>query len=448
MTLSHIVLIVYLAATTSIAAASNNGYWYQFRGPNGDGKSTCMNLPVEFDEAKHVRWKTAIPNEGWSSPVVWGDKIWITSGSDEKCELRAICVSLDNGKILHNIKVFAYINTPMVEAYKSRYQYNSPASPTPVVEQGRVYVHFGSQGTACLDTKSGKKLWERRDLHCDQIQYGGSSPIVDQKSLFVAFDGIDKQFFIALDKETGETRWKQDRNVNSDWEATLRSSGEDPSGIMASKPNDNKKAFATAHIIEYEDRRQLVAPGGEAIISYDPKTGEEFWRILYLGHYNVAARPLFENGLLFLNVTGPGELLLAIRPDGTGDVTNSHVVWSTRKGVPNISSPIIIDDALFFISENGIVRCLGAGTGEEIWKKRIGGTYWASPSYANGRIYFFSRQGEVVIITVSKVTAEANVIARNKMDAKFIASPAVAGNFLILRSTTHLYCLAQPPGEN
>ncbi len=333
---------ILLAIIRSSLSADLN--WNQFRGPNGDGKSTAKNLPIEFDEAKNVRWKTAISDEGWSSPVVWGDQIWLTSGSDEKKELRAIRVDLDSGKILQNIKVFDYIETPIVEAYKSRYQMNSPASPTPVVEQGRVYVHFGSQGTACLDTESGEKLWERRDLHCDQIQYGGSSPIVDQDSLFVAFDGIDKQFFVAFDRQTGRTRWKQDRNVNSDWEATLRATGVEPSGILKSKPGDNKKSFATAHIIEHDGRRQVIAPGAEAMMSYDPKTGEEFWRVLYLGHYNVAARPLFENGLIYVNVTGPSERLLALRPDGTGDVTDSHVTWSTHKGVPNMPSPIVIGE--------------------------------------------------------------------------------------------------------
>ncbi len=247
-------------------------HWNQFCGPSGDGKSTARNLPVEFDEAKNVRWKIPIPDEGWSSPVAWGNEVWLTSGNDEKKELRAICVDLHSGKTLQNIKVFDYIETPKVEAYKSRYQMNSPASPTPVVEQGRIYVHFGSQGTACLDTESGEKLWERRDLHCDQIQYGGSSPIVDQHLLFVAFDGIDRQFFVAFDKQTGQTRWRQDRNVNSDWEATLKANGES-SAIMKSKPGDNKKSFATAHIIEHHGRRQVVAPGAEAMMSYNPKTG-------------------------------------------------------------------------------------------------------------------------------------------------------------------------------
>lgn len=395
-------------------------------------------MPVEFGEGKDVRWKTAIHGDGWSSPVIWENQIWLTTGSDETEELFAVCVDLETGRILHDIKVFDFIDVPLVEAYKSRFQMNSPASPTPVVEEHRVYVHYGPQSTACLDAKTCEILWERRDLHCDQIQYGGSSPMVDEESLFVAFDGVDKQFFVALDKETGDTRWKQDRNVNSDWEATLRASGADPSGIMSSKLGDNKKSFATAHIIEHKSRRQVIAPGGEAIISYDPTTGEEFWRVQYLGHYNIAARPLFENGLVYVYVTGPSERMLAIRPDGTGDVTGSHVVWSAHKGVPNMPSPIIVDEVIYLVSENGVARCLDSKTGDEFWKQRVGGKYWASPLFANGNLYFFSMQGDISVFTATKDVLE--LVSKNRISGEIISSPAVASNALILRTTTHLYC--------
>lgn len=430
------------AVKASTVARENPGYWNQFRGPNGDGTSLAKNLPIEFSETKNLRWKTPIHGEGWSSPVVWDKQIWLTTGREDGSELFAVCVDLESGDVIHDIKVFDHIETPIVKAYKSRSQMNSPASPTPVVERGRLYVHFGSQGTACLDTESGEKLWERRDLHCDQIQYGGSSPIVDQDSLFVAFDGIDEQFFVALDKKTGQTRWKQDRNVHTDWGATLEANG-DSTEIMASKPNDNKKSFATAHIIEHNGRRQVVAPGGEAIMSYDPKTGEEFWRVHYLGFYNVAARPLFEYGLLYVNVTGPRERLLVIRPDGSGDVTESHVVWSTERDVPNIPSPIIIDGRLFMVSKNGAVRCLDAKTGEEVWRERLGGYYWASPLYADGKLYFSGKDGKIRVIEASM--SGLNVLATNRLNAQFNASPAVAGDAIILRSLTHLYCVAQLP---
>ena len=432
--------LIVLAMTQS-AALGEQAHWNQFLGPNGDAKSTAK-LPVEFSESKNVRWKIPIHGEGWSSPVIWGNQIWLTTGSDESKELFAVCVDLDNGKILHDIKVFDVIKTPQNEAYAFRSPHlNSPATPTPVVEEGRVYVHFGSQGTACLDTDSGEKIWERRDLHCDHVVRPGSSPIVDGDSLFVAYDGIDNQFFVALDKKTGDTRWLQDRNVQSDWAATLQARGIEPSTQKKTKPGDNKKSYATAHIIEHDGRRQLIAPAAEATISYDPKTGEEFWRVHHLGGFNVAARPLFENGLVYVFTSGLTGHLLAVRPDGTGDVTDSHVAWTTTKSTPHIPSPIIVDDAMFLVTQKGIARCLNSKTGEENWIKRVGGSHWASPLYANGNIYFFNKGGDVEVFMASKDTVKS--IAKNSLNGEIIASPAVAGESMILRSTTHLYCIAE-----
>lgn len=432
-------LLAVLAGISTIANGAER-YWNQFRGPMGDGVSAAKNLPVQFDEARNVRWKIAIPGEGWSSPVVWGDEIWLTSGSDDAKELRAICVDLKSGKIVKNIKVFDMIDRQVVAAYKFDSPHlNSPATPTPVVEDDRVFVHFGSQGIACLNRKTGEKVWERRDLRIYQPVRQGSSPIVDDKSLYVAYDGIDKQFFIALDKATGETRWKRDRNVDTDWEATLRSRGFSPK--KGGKPNDNKKAFATATLIHVEGRRQLIAPAAEATIAYDPESGEELWRVLHPGGFNVAARPLYAHGLVYVFTSGLTDDLLAIRPNGRGDVTDTHIAWSANRGTPRIPSPIIRDDFLFLVTDRGgIARCLNAITGEEAWKKRIGGDHWASPLYADGKLYFCSKQGEVTVLGASR--DEPEILARNELNARFIASPAVAGSSLILRSTSHLYCLA------
>ena len=249
----------------------------QFRGPSGDGIATSGKLPVEFDESQNVRWKVAIPDSGWSSPVIWEDEVWLTTGSDEKKELRAICVDLETGKVKRDIKVFDMIERKVDPAYVHDSPHlNSPATPTSVLEEDRVYVSFGSQGLACLDRKTGEKVWERRDLRIFQPVRQGSSPIVDDKNLYVAFDGTDQQFFVALDKETGDNRWKVDRNVETDWRTTLVERG--LSRQKGGKPNDNKKSFATATLIEVDGKRQLVAPAAEAIISYAPETGEELWR--------------------------------------------------------------------------------------------------------------------------------------------------------------------------
>jgi outer membrane protein assembly factor BamB len=415
-------------------------HWNQYRGPNGDGKSTARNLPAEFSETQNVRWKVAIAGEGWSSPVVWGNEIWLTAGNTERQELRALCVELESGQIVKDIKVFDMVPRQVVEAYKHDSPHlNSPATPTPVVEEKYLFVHFGSQGIACLDRKTGDKIWERRDLRVYQPVRQGSSPIVDDKNLYVAYDGTDQQFFVALDKRTGETRWQTDRNVDTDWAATLRARGFEPKA-SGGKPNDNKKAFATATLIEVEGKRQLIAPAAEATIAYDPENGEEIWRVLHPGGFNVAARPLFAEGLVYVFTSGLTGHLLAVRPDGRGDITSSHIAWSTTRGTPHIPSPVIVDGLMYLVTDKGgIARCLDAQTGREVWKKRLGGNHWASPVCANGNLYFANKRGAVDVLVASPDMPP--FLARNKLNASFIASPAIAGDALILRSTTHLYCL-------
>ncbi len=432
-------ILAALLSALSLQATYANEHWNQFRGPQGNGISTATTLPVEFDETKNVRWKIAIPESGWSSPVVWGNQIWLTTGSDEKKELRVICVDLESGKIVRDIKVFGMIERKIDPAYAfDSPRLNSPASPTPVVEKERVFVSFGSQGIACLDRKTGDKIWERRDLRIYQPVRQGSSPIVDNKNLYVAYDGTDQQFFVALNKETGETRWKTDRNVGTDWAATLRAKGMKADG----KPNDNKKSFATATLIEVDGQRQLIAPAAEATISYAPETGKELWRVLHPGGFNVAARPIHANGMVYVFTSGLNRLLMGIRPDGMGNVTDTNVAWCTTRGTPNIPSPVIVDDVLFMVTDKGgIARSLDARTGNEIWRKRLGGNHWASPLYAGGKLYFSSKQGDVTVLPALR--EEPEIVARNRLSGSFIASPAVAGESLILRSTTHLYCLAR-----
>ncbi|MGI9470536.1 MAG: PQQ-binding-like beta-propeller repeat protein [Rubripirellula sp.] len=432
-------VILFALNVVSARAQQAPQHWNQFRGPSGDGIATTNHMPIDFDESTNVRWKISIPHAGWSSPVIWENEIWLTTGSVETKELRAICIDLETGKVKQDIKVFDMVERKVDPAYAFDSPHlNSPATPTSVVEEDRVYVSFGSQGIACLDRQTGDKVWERRDLRIYQPVRQGSSPIVDDDNLYVAFDGTDQQFFIALDKGSGDTRWRVDRNVETDWRATLQGSG--LSAKKGGKPNDNKKSFATATLIEVDGKRQLIAPAAEATISYAPETGEELWRTVHPGGFNVAARPIFANGLVYVFTSGLNHFLMGIRPDGTGDVTDTHIAWSTAKSTPSIPSPVIARDLLFMVTDKGgVARCLDATTGEEIWKKRLGGDHWASPVYADGRLYFSSKNGDVTVLEASRV--EPEILARNKMNATFIASPAVAGSSLILRSTTHLYCV-------
>ncbi|HIM28276.1 MAG TPA: quinonprotein alcohol dehydrogenase [Planctomycetes bacterium] len=427
---------ILLAAIQS--AAFGEVHWNQFRGPDGNGNSTAKNLPVEFDETKNVRWKTAIHDQGWSSPVVWGDQIWLTSGRKDGTELFAICVDLESGRVVHDVKVLD-VADPRME-----YSQNPHACSTPFIEQGRLYVHYGSYGTACIDTGSGKIIWKRQDLRCNHRVGPASSPIVSDNTLFLQFDGVDVQYVAALNKNTGDTIWTKDREVNTDFASKLREQGLTRSaieGALAKKPGDNRKSYATPTLIEYDGKQQLISPGAEVLFSYDPRTGNELWRVEYTGWaWNVACRPILANGLVYAT-SGLGNGLFGVRPNGNRNVTTTHVAWSSRRGVPNMSSPIIVDDLLFMVADSGgIVTCLNAFDGKQIWRKRLNGDHWASPVYVNGKIYFSSKQGEVVVLTASK--NEPDMLARNQLNAEFIASPAVANDSLVMRSTTHLYCFA------
>ena len=447
-----ILVVAFIAAlipsyTTFAANEVEEVYWNQFRGPNGDGKSVATDFPLESSETQNIRWRIPIHDKGWSSPVVWGNQIWLTTGREDGTELFAICVDADSGEIIHDIKVFDVVQ-PQLE-YPDL---NSHATPTPIVEKDRVYVHFGTYGTACLDTNSGEKRWERRDLNTDHRVRPASSPIIDGDSLFLTFDGVDTQYVAALNKHTGDTLWLRNREVDLDMATMLKAQGFSDADIedtQKEKPNDNKKSYATPTIIEYQGKRQLISPAAGTTISYDPMTGDELWRVRHRGMgFNVACRPIFEHNLVYFT-TGVARQLLAIRPSGTGDVTDTHVAWSVHRRTPEIPSPLIVDDLMFMVTEGGVVSCLEAKSGNEVWKGRLDGDYWASPLYADGKVYFFSREGNISVISAGR---EFELLAENEFDEGFIASPAIAGNTIIVRSLTHLYCFAQgykmdPPPE-
>ena len=401
--------------------------WNQFRGPNGDGVSTSSNLPTEFSGTKNVQWRTAIHDLGWSSPVVWEGQVWVTTAREDGSELFALCVNLETGKIMHDIKVFDVAN-PQNEWS----DLNTHATPTPIVEEGRIYVHFGTYGTACLDTQTGRKIWERRDLNCDHRVRPASSPVMDKNLLFLTYDGVDQQFIAALEKATGKTRWLTKRTYKS---------GQEP---PKSKPNDNRKSYATPTLIEHNGRKQLISPAAEATYSYDPSSGRELWFIRHgKGYgYNVTCRPIYRHGLVFTN-SGISKNLFAIDPSGSGDVTDTHIRWTTRRGVPNIPAPLVVGENLYMIGDSGgMVSCLDAKTGRQLYQERLGGiqNHWVSPTYADGKIYFFSRDG---VFSVIEASSEFKVLFKNQSDTVFVSMPAIAGDSMLIRSNTHLYRIAK-----
>jgi outer membrane protein assembly factor BamB len=409
MRLLPLAVLMLVAATTHAA-----DHWPQFRGPGGDGRANEAKLPVSWSETQNVRWKTAIHGKGWSSPVVWGDSVWLTTATEDGHELFAVCVDRPTGEIVHDVKLFDVASPGYCPAM------NSYASPTPVIEEGRVWVHFGSNGTACLDTRTGKIVWSRQDLPCNHHRGAGSSPILFEDLLILTFDGFDRQYLAALDKHSGRTVWKEARSID-----------------YGTSDGDLKKAFGTPTVVDVSGRPQLVSPSAKGTVVYDPRTGTELWK-LRSGGMNVAARPLAGEGLVFANSGLGGWSMFAVRPDGLGDVSESHVVWKYNKSVPTRSSQLLIDGLLYMVSDGGVATCLEAQTGRPVWQKRLGENYSASPIYASGRIYFFSENGSTTVI---KAAGEYEVLSVNQLSAGCMASPAVAGDTLYLRTITHLYAI-------
>ena len=408
-------LATLLAWTAARAGTGEN--WPQFRGPRGDGQSPAQGLPLTFGEADNVRWKTPVHGKAWSSPVVWDQQVWMTTATPDGKELGAVCVDAETGRIVHDVVVFKIAEPQFCHPM------NSYGTPTPMIEKGRIYLHFGAYGTACLDTATAKTLWSRQDFSCNHFRGPGSSPVGVGNLLVLTFDGADVQYLVALDKLTGKTTWKRDRNITYDTDDI-----------------DYHKGFSTPAVLTINGRVQLVSPSAGATIAYAPQTGEEIWRVRS-GGMNAAALPLFGHGLVYVTSAAGGFQLFAVRPDGRGDVTDTHVAWKFAKNVPSRSSQILAGERLFMISDAGVISCVNAKSGESIWQKRFGGPYSASPLCAGGRIYFFGEEGDIPVVAVAD---QYQLLATNHLDAGFMASPAVYQNSLILRSRTHLYRIGGP----
>ncbi len=424
-----LIILIFFVLSVSFADEAN---WDQFRGPYGNGISTASKLPVKFGENQHVIWKVPIHDRGWSSPVVYDGQVWLTTATEDGHQLYAVCVDANTGKIIYDIRLF-YVEKP-----QAIHKFNSYASPTPVIEKGRVYITFGSPGTACIDTTSGKVLWERRDFVCNHYRGAGSSPILYKNLLILHFDGSDYQYVVALDKNTGSTVWKKDRSINFDDLA--------PDGKPISE-GDYRKAFATPHISIIDSKPVLLSQGSKAIYAYDPLTGEEIWRVEERANHSASNRPLYEKGIVYCQTGWASGQILAISPGADKEVIDAanqspdpgkrlKILWSSKRNVPKKPGMICYSNMLFTIDDSGIATCYDAKTGAVHWRERIGGNYSASPVCAAGRVYFFSEEGKVTVIEAKN---QFSTIATNQLENGFMASPAITGNAFILRTKTHLY---------
>ena len=401
------------------AAAVEN--WPGFRGPTDDGHVQGSSLPLRWSEQENLAWKTPIHGKAWSSPVIWGDRIWLTTATEDGKDLFVLAVDKANGKIVLEKKL------RHVESPQFCIPFNSYASPSPVIEEGRVYVTFGSPCTACLDTKTGEVLWQRDDLVCNHFRAAGSSPLLYKNLLMLHFDGSDLQYLVALDKQTGRTVWKTDRTVDFH--------DLDPTTGKPSTDGDLRKAFSTPRVFEVDGKPMLVSLGSMALYGYEPETGKELWRAESIGSFSGSSTPVFGGGLVFtpIGYTAP---LWAVRPGGQGNVTETHVAWKYPWSSAKRSSPILVGELLYQVDADGVAVCLDAKTGKEVWKQRLGGNFSASPIFSEGRLYFFDERGKTTIIEPGP---KYKAVGVNRLDDGFMASPAVSGNALFLRTKKALY---------
>jgi outer membrane protein assembly factor BamB len=397
-----------IAASTAPAALD----WPEFRGPGGQGHAPGTGLPLEWSESRNVVWKVPVPGAGWSSPVVGEGRVWLTTAVGERqVSLRALAFDLATGRQVVDSEVFRPGSLHAINPKNSR------ASPTPVLDRDRVYVHFGTDGTAALST-TGQVLWTAR-LPYDSQHGAGGSPVVHGDLLVFSGDGYDAAFVVALDTRNGKVRWRTPRR------------------------EPFSQAYTTPLVIRAGGRDQIVSVGAFRAASYDPATGKEIWRVRYGDGFSNVPRPIFAHGLVYLTTGFHQPALMAVRPDGAGDVTRTHVAWTLQRGVPFTPSPLVVGDELYMVNDAGIATCVNANTGAVHWQQRLGGAYSASPIFADGRIYFTSEEG---VTTVIAPGTSFRKLAANTLEGGVLASMAVANRSFVVRSDRHLYRIAVPAG--
>ena len=411
--------------------------WPRFRGPSGDGHATATNLPTQWSESEHVTWKVPVPGQGHSSPVIAGGQVWLTTAVTQelseaekqtlldkianpqslnlvgRLSLRAVCFDLSSGQVQHDIEIF------LTESPEPIHYTNSYASPTPVLHGGRLIAHFGSYGSAAIDCQTGDILWRNTELKVDHQNGPGSSPVLWHDLMIANFDGIDRQFIAAIDTLNGSVAWKTDR-----------------SGELDPTP-DMKKAYSTPVVVQTERGDEVISPGANWVYGYDPQSGSELWKAYYgeLG-YSTVPCPVVGHGMAYVCTSFNKSILLAVKVGGQGDVTQSHVAWVNDSQIPKKPSLLLSDKELLCCNDSGVITCLDAIDGSELWRARVGGNFAASPLLAGGLVYLFDQEGKCTIL---KAGREHKIIAVNELAEGCNASPAVADDALIVRTSGHLY---------
>jgi outer membrane protein assembly factor BamB len=423
-------LILFALIVVCFGFSAEGENWPRFRGPTGQGISRETGLLTDWSAASNVLWKTEVPGQGWSSPIVWENQVFVTSATDNGTVCRVICLDRISGKIVWNTKVFEQV--PLRKEGK-----NSYATSTPCTDGERVYAVFGDGSIAAL-AFDGSIVWTNREFPYYSRHGLGTSPILHGGLLILQYDWSsrvnapgnypavtteermgwqipwDKSFIAALDVKTGQRAWTGQRGMS-------------------------RIGHATPLIFSEEGKERLLSITGDVVQSFDPKTGERIWSVYCQGE-GLTPSPVVGDGLIFAASGFEKTTLRGIRPGGRGDATGTNIVWEQRKGVPTLSSPLYVKPYLYAITDGGIASCFNSENGEIVWQERIGGSHSASPIHADGKIYFLSENGEATVIAPGPVF---KILARSSIDEKCQASAAVSQKCFFIRSEKNLFCIGR-----
>lgn len=425
------ILFLALSLSTFSSVASAELPWPRKTGPNANGTANdvdAKSLPLEWNEAdkKNVAWKIKLDDIGHSTPVVGGGRIWFTAATEDGKKQYVYCINAEDGKTLHHKLLFENedpepLGNPV----------NSYASPTCLLTDDAVYVHFGTYGTAKLDPKTADVVWQRRNINCRHFRGPGSSPEIFENLLILTFDGIDQQFLTALDSETGDTVWRTERTTDY---------GDLDKDGKPHRDGDLRKAYGTPAIVPVGDTsHHIVSVGSRAAFGYDARTGKEIWTITH-DDYNAAAQPFAYKDTVILNTGSRGANLIAItlNETTTGNVNETHAKWNRSKGNSRLAFPVLHDGSIYSVTDNGVLSCIDADNGEEKWTGRVGGNFVASPIVAGGNIFLADEEGRTTIVRTGD---KFEVVSKNVLDEGGKASPAVAKGAIFLRTAGNLYKL-------
>ena len=422
---NKILLSVFCVFTFVAVSSQTSENWTQFRGPNGQGISKAVNLPVSWSDEENIAWKTHIPGEGWSSPIVWNDHIFLTTATENGKNCHVIAVDRKTGKTLWDKIVFTQ------KAQQHRHDMNSYATPTPVTDGKTVFAVFSGGSFVAMDF-DGNIKWINTDLDFYSQHGMGTSPILYGDLLILAVDQSNREepkilgwqqpwgngYLLALDKNTGKERWQGERGMS-------------------------RIAHSTPVVMQVNGKDQIISAAGDVIQGFDPTDGGLIWTVTNKGEPCVPT-PAIGDGLIY-STPSRTDPILAVRPDGKGDCTATHVVWEQRSESPMMASFLYVKPCLYTCSDGSIFSCLDAATGEVLWQLRLRiGAINPSPVYADGKIYVLSEQGTTIVLKPSDDPKKAaEIISKNELKDHCRASIAVAGKQLLIRTDNQLWCIGK-----